>query len=310
MNGYRESRRGRPRSTRRRWSARARIRALRVGCALVVLLSGAIYLGSGIGTTISAGSAWPANWQIAACDIGQGDAVVVHDADRFALVDVGPDPALLTTCLNRLSITRIDLLVLTHYDLDHVGGLSAVLGRVSVVLLGPPEDSRDAAMADRLAKSGAEVRHARRGDSGELGALAWNILWPPADTALRGNDASVTIEFTGSLRSLFLGDLGEDSQRLVMAANVLNREDVVKVAHHGSADQSEDFYQAIRATVGLVSVGANNRYGHPTDRLLAILARSGTAAYRTDLLGMIVVAPSPDGMIVWSDAQARVEKKK
>ncbi|GAA0992098.1 ComEC/Rec2 family competence protein [Subtercola frigoramans] len=279
-------------------------------CALIVLVSAAIYAGSGIGVTLSAGSAWPGNWQIAACDIGQGDAVAVHDADRFALVDVGPDPALLRTCLGRLSITHIDLLVLTHYDRDHVGGLSAVLGMVSVVLLGPPEDARDAAMADTLMKSGAEVRHALRGDSGELAGLSWSILWPPAGTALRGNDASVTIEFTGSLRSLFLGDLGEDSQRLVSAANRLSHEDVVKVAHHGSADQNEDFYLAVRAAVGLVSVGANNRYGHPTDRLLGILGRSQTSVFRTDLLGMIVVAPSPDGIVVWSDGQARVEKKR
>ncbi|GGF40644.1 ComEC/Rec2 family competence protein [Subtercola lobariae] len=308
-----------PRTRLARRGRLAPVTLLRIGSAAVVVLTVTIYAGAGIGGALGggtggglAGSSWPAGWHIAACDIGQGDAVVVRDPDtgHIALIDVGPDPALLTVCLHRLSITTIDLLVLTHYDLDHVGGLSAVLGHVVTAMLGPPEDGHDAAMADSLTKGGADVRHPTRGDTGVLGDLSYSILWPEQGTTLRGNDACVTVQFTGAIRSLFLGDLGEDSQRLVMAANTLSHEDVVKVAHHGSADQSEDFYQAISATVGLISVGMNNRYGHPTDRLLGILARAQTIAYRTDLLGMIVLTPTAAGLSVWSDGAARVEKKK
>ena len=299
--------------------ATSAVTLLRVGSAAIVVLTVTIYAGSGVGSVLqSSGGAtsWPAGWHIAACDIGQGDAVVVRDPDtsKIALVDVGPDPALLTTCLHRLNITTIDLLVLTHYDLDHVGGLSAVVGHVTTAMLGPPDDGHDdghdSDMATTLTKGGADVRHPTRGDSGVLGDLSWNVLWPEAGTALRGNDACVTVQFTGAIRSLFLGDLGEDSQRIVMAANTLEHEDVVKVAHHGSADQSEQFYQAISATVGIISVGMNNRYGHPTDRLLGILDRAQTLAYRTDLLGMIVLTPTAGGVTVWSDGTARVAKKK
>ena len=299
------------RARRRPPTGRAVVRTI---AAALLLVMAAGYLGTAVGTTVLATASWPATWEIAACDIGQGDAVVLHshpagDRDYYALVDVGPEAELLTTCLNRLAIERIDLLVLTHYDLDHVGGLGAVIGRVSTVLMGPPEDARDERMAGALRNGGADVRQARRGDSGTVGDVGWSILWPQPQTTLRGNDASVTVQFDGAFRSLFLGDLGEDAQRQVSRANVLADEDVVKVAHHGSADQSEPLYQAVRAEVGLVSVGANNRYGHPTARLLGILARTGTAAYRTDLLGMIVLAPSAGGIDVWSEGQARVESR-
>ncbi|MCU1481611.1 MAG: competence protein ComEC [Subtercola sp.] len=285
---------------------------IRLASGGVVALTITIYAGAGLGAVLGGAPAWPADWHIAACDIGQGDAVVLRDpvTGKIALIDVGPDPALLTTCLHRLAITTIDLLILTHYDLDHVGGLSAVLGHVSTAMLGPPEDGKDAAMATSLATRGAHVQHPTRGDSGALGTVAWHILWPEAGTELRGNDACVTVEFTGPITSLFLGDLGEDSQGMVMAANALHHVDVVKVAHHGSADQSEALYQAISATVGIISVGMNNRYGHPTGRLLGILARAQTIAYRTDLLGMIVLTPTAAGIDVWSDGAARVEKKK
>jgi competence protein ComEC len=79
--------------------------------------------------------------------------------------------------------------------------------------------------------------------------------------------------------------------------------DVVKVAHHGSADQSESLYQRLAAIVGVIGVGADNGYGHPTRRLLDILARAGTGAERTDRSGMILLAPgaSPHTVRVWTE---------
>ena len=78
--------------------------------------------------------------------------------------------------------------------------------------------------------------------------------------------------------------------------------DVVKVSHHGSADQSEALYDRLRAAVGLIGVGADNDYGHPTDSLLEMLAASGTTALRTDLDGLILVAPGdgPGEVDVWT----------
>ena len=76
----------------------------------------------------------------------------------------------------------------------------------------------------------------------------------------------------------------------------------MKVAHHGSGDQSQRVYERVQARVGIISVGAQNSYGHPTDRLLGILLSVGTTIARTDLEGMILVSPTPDGgIMVWTE---------
>ena len=287
---------------RRRDTARTRWSA--AGLAVLLLAVGG-YGGALAGTGIGRSLTFPPDWQIAACDIGQGDAVVVRDGGHYALVDVGPDPALLSACLTTLGISRIELLVLTHYDLDHVGGLAAVIGRVDTALVGQPENSQDAGLHEQLATGGALVRQTAHGDAGALGALDWHILWPErGSTRMQtGNPGSVTIAFAGrGIRSIFLGDLGEDAQNALLAASPPGRVDVVKVAHHGSADQSAEFYAALGARVGLVSVGTGNTYGHPTQRLLDILNHEGTQIERTDVQGLVVVSASTNGaLFVWSE---------
>ncbi|MFD3444296.1 ComEC/Rec2 family competence protein [Microbacteriaceae bacterium 4G12] len=288
---------------------RRRVRRLCAACAVVV--TGA-YLGTLMGSSLRDRLSVPPDWQYAACDVGQGDALLVRSGSAVALVDVGPDPAPLDTCLRRLGIDHIDLLVLTHYDLDHVGGAAAVLGRVSSALVGPTENREDERLLDRLRSDGADVTVATAGLTGRLGALDWSVLWPRdrGQRTLTGNDGSVTMRFestprcsAGCVSALLLGDLGEESQDTVLRTAAPGPVDVVKVAHHGSADQSSRLYERVRATAGIISVGADNTYGHPTDSVLSILESTGTTALRTDRGGLTVLAPGPDpGTIrVWSE---------
>jgi competence protein ComEC len=185
--------------------------------------------------------------------------------------------------------------VLTHYDLDHVGGVDAVIGRVDRVLTGPSSDPHDAAIAAAFRDAGAEVDQVARGEHGMLGGLGWRVLWPPPRGVQPGNPASVTLLVEPSacacLSGLFLGDLGEESQLRLLGSDPPGRVDVVKVAHHGSADQAGRLYESVRATVGLIGVGAGNDYGHPTAALLGILAAVGTTPYRSDQDGLVLVAP-------------------
>lgn len=272
-------------------------RRLAAAAALAVLVLG----GALAGGVIARSRAVPADWQLAACDIGQGDAVLLRSAGRIALIDVGPDPDPLSACLTRLGIARLDLLVLTHFDRDHVGGLDAVLGRVDRALVGLPDGAADERLLAALRDHGTDVVTAERGMSGMLGRDRWEVLWPRAHASLRGNDASVTLLISGALRMLFLGDLGERAQQAVTAANPLPVVDVVKVSHHGSADQSERLYRTVRARIGVISVGEGNSYGHPTDRLLALLARVGTHPFRTDRSGLVVVAGTTAAPVVWTE---------
>src|SRR4029453_18093473 len=126
--------------------------------------------------------------------VGQGDATVIRSGGAVALVDVGPEPEPLAACLDELGIDRIQLLVLTHYDLDHVGGVDAVLGRVDRALIGPASDAGDARIADALAAGGAEVDQVSTGERGMLGELSWEVVWPPPRGVEPGNPASVTLE--------------------------------------------------------------------------------------------------------------------
>lgn len=264
---------------------------LRSGLRRVLAVTVIAYLGAVAGGRIATEAGRPSDWLIAMCDVGQGDASVVRSGTAVALIDTGPDPAPLEACLAELGVGRIQLLVLTHYDLDHVGGVAAVLGRVDRVLIGPASDARDTAIAEALTDGGAAVTQVATGEAGVLGELTWRVLWPPPSGVEPGNAASVTLFVEGRLRALFLGDLGEESQQRLLGRAGLGPVDVVKVAHHGSADQSAALYEAVGARVGLIGVGAGNDYGHPTQKLLGILAAVGTAAERTDLDGLILVAP-------------------
>jgi competence protein ComEC len=186
------------------------------------------YAGIVIGDRARSQLSLPQTWQIAACDIGQGDAVLVRSLGSVALIDTGPEPKRLATCLQRLGIRHIDLLILSHYDLDHVGGTSAVFGMVTRAMIGPTADANDERLAEQLATHGAKVEHVSQGLTGSLGELGWRVLWPKNHLGgvSPGNDASVTVRFDGvgrcadgCLSAVFLGDLGEQPQGLVLAAN-------------------------------------------------------------------------------------------
>jgi competence protein ComEC len=276
--------------------------------ARAALVVGAVgYLASVAGAHIVTVAGRPAAWEFGLCDIGQGDATLIRSDDRIALVDTGPDPAKLKVCLDELGIHRIDLLVLTHYDMDHVGGTDTVVGEVDRALIGPPSDPGDVRLADELRAGGARVDQVSIGEHGMLGSLRWDVVWPPPTGVEPGNPASVTITVAPTdgcptcLTGIFLGDLGEESQDRMLGAMHPGQADVVKVAHHGSGDQSPELYAALRPTLGLIGVGAGNDYGHPTAKLLGILASNGIRPLRTDLDGMVLVAPGehPHEAIVW-----------
>jgi len=263
------------------------VRRLRPVLAMALVVAVGLAAGGRLGTVLDR----PDDWQIAMCEVGQGDATLVRSGGEIALIDTGPDPEPLADCLADLGVTHIDLLVLSHFDLDHVGGNAAVEGMVDEAIVGPGGDEVISAL-------NVPTSRVVKGMTGTLGDLQWRIYWPTARVTEPGNDASVVIGFdclSGCLSSLFLGDLSAEAQASVLAAGSLPSVDVLKVAHHGSADQDPRTYE-IGAAVGLIGVGENT-YGHPTDELLAVLVDNGIAAYRTDLDGLILVAP---GIRVWT----------
>lgn len=280
------------------------VRWARIGSVGLLVTAGALLgarmLLSGplVGTTV------PENWAIAACDVGQGDALVIRSEDRIALIDTGMEPEPLTTCLGALGVDRIDLLVLTHFDADHVGAADALVGRVDAVMHGPAETGQDRRLLTTLQDAGAELVPASAGLQGGLGAAQWRVLWPRGDSAAFpfGNDASVVVEIDGGgvPRSLFLGDLSAVPQRM-LAAQLHGSYAVVKVAHHGSADQDPGLYAQVRPSAAIFSAGVDNDYGHPRAETIAATESAGALTLRTDLQGRILIGLDGDALTVWTE---------
>ncbi|MGC5078266.1 ComEC/Rec2 family competence protein [Agrococcus sp. DT81.2] len=272
----------------------------RLGRGLVVALGVALVAGGC--------AAWPAvrlgslaDWRIAQCDVGQGSATVVRSGGATVLVDAGREPGPIDRCLRMLGVSRIDLLVLTHFDVDHAGGAPAVAGRVGTLVHGPV-DERAAPLVAELVAGGATPHEARRGDAWQLGEVRVDALWPIGDPK-PGNDASVavTIDLPGTrLELVVLGDLSAEAQSRLLRAGVPGPASVVVVAHHGSADQLPALYRRLSGAVGLVGVGPND-YGHPTDAALRLVRDTGGMPLRTDELGTIALAVDDAGVRVWSE---------
>lgn len=271
----------------------------------VLVVAAALVLATGPIAALTDRGSVPAQWRIAACQVGQGDAVLIRGGDAVMLVDTGPEPAALERCLQRFGVGWIDVLVLTHFDLDHRGGVPAVAGRVDRVLHGPVPDDAAAATLAALVEGGAAAVPVTAGATGTLGSARWRTLWPDAD-AVGGNDASVVVEVSGgSVPSiLLLGDLSAAPQQRLGAR--VARVSVVKVAHHGSADQHAGLYERLGAPLALFTVGENT-YGHPRREILDLLADRGSTVMRTDTDGDIAVWIDTDGALrVWH-AQPQVE---
>nr|WP_239522660.1 ComEC/Rec2 family competence protein [Geodermatophilus sabuli] len=243
---------------------------------------------------------WPPDRTVlVACDVGQGDALVLPTAPgEGVLVDAGPDVAAVDRCLDRLGIEVLPLVLLSHLDADHVGGLAGALaGRdVGVVATGTlsPADDRAGRLEHLVRRSGAEQVVLVPGDRRTVGETAVEVLAPPpeiATAAAEPNDLSLVVRIARhGLRVLLTGDLGGEAQARIVARGVDLGADVLKVPHHGSADADRGFLAATGARVALVSVGADNTYGHPTGRVLSWLAQLGARVHRTDREGDLAVA--------------------
>ncbi len=251
-------------------------------------------------------------------DVGQGDAILVEGGSGGRLlVDGGPDPARLLRLLDARIPPwdrRIDVVVVTHPHEDHVAGLPTLLGRYRVGAILTNGMTGPGPAATTLAGLLASDRRAATlgaGDRLEVDAVALDVLWPlpgtvpssAPDTGRQINDASIVLLGTvGRHRFLLMGDAEDDVDPLLLARG-LPRVDVLKVAHHGSRTAtSAAFLQTVRPAVAVVSVGADNPYGHPAPETLARLRDVGARVLRTDEVGAVEVVLRPRAVEVASAA--------
>ncbi|TML26279.1 MAG: MBL fold metallo-hydrolase, partial [Actinobacteria bacterium] len=251
----------------------------------------------------------PAGALTVVCDVGQGDAVVVPvGAGSAVVVDAGPDPNGVDRCLHDLGVDQVPLLLITHFHIDHSGGVAGVfdgrrVGQVATTGLPEPVEGHTRVL---LAAAGARtpVSVVEPGWSWAAGPVRLTVLGPVhrltgTNSDPNNNSLVVLVEVDG-VRVLLAGDAQVEEQSDLVAALGPERlrADVLKVAHHGSAYQDPDFLAAVHPRLALVSVGAGNPYGHPNLAMLAGLRRDGARVLRTDLDGDLAAVVDGSGLEV------------
>ena len=245
----------------------------------------------------------PAGLRVTALDVGQGDAILVEAPGAAMLVDQGPPEGRAADQLRRRGLRRLSLLVLTHPQRDHVGGARDVIRRLDVELVLDPalrarSPYRDEAVAEAR-RRGVRVAVARAGQTLKVGPLRVRVLWPP-DAGSPADDpnrrAIVLLVSYGSADVLLTADAESEVTVPLRPPPV----EILKVAHHGSADaRLAELLRLARPRIALVSVGADNDYGHPAPSTLAALgAVRGLAVLRTDRDGRVAVESDGRSLLV------------
>lgn len=227
--------------------------------------------------------------QISVLEVGQGDSILIRSADgKYLLVDGGPDASVLSRLGQILPvwIREIDYLVITHPDLDHLGGAVEVLARYKIKNLIISDHKSSSQAYAFLEKLMSNVKSTTKfaGESIVLGCCTvLDFLWPDnsIDRAkLSANDNSLVFQLRyNDFDMLFTGDIEEKIEAEILVSDI----DVLKIAHHGSkTSTSNKLLESTNPEIAIISAGKNNKFNHPHPEVLQRLQDSGIDVYRTD----------------------------
>jgi len=275
---------------------------IRLGVIAVLLALGGFLL-------IAPSQATSPYFQIHFLDVGQGDAVLLQTPDGFeVLIDGGATSAVLPQLAGKQSWQdrALDIMIATHPDTDHVGGLNDVLARYEVDLIIQTEADSDSpaavAFATAAKAEGATLQYARAGQLIKLGASTTiEVLAPASNTSAWGsNTASVVVRVVyGDTAFMLTGDAPASVEEyLAETYGQQLQSDVLKLGHHGSkTSTSELFLDTVRPTYAVVSASIDNSYGHPDQSVMQRVFAHDIQSFHTGLDG--TVSFYSDGATVW-----------
>ena len=232
-------------------------------------------------------------------DVSQGDCSLFVSGDETMLIDSGEyeySDAILSF-MEEKGISEIDYLVATHAHTDHMGAMKQIIENIDIenVILSQASDSaigkrQYGEFLEAVDNSGAEVIVAEPDYTFSLGNAECRIL-APFEVSQEENDNSVVMQITaGKTSFLMTGDIEKAVEKQILTNYPDLETTILKAAHHGSKTSShDDFINTINAKVGIISVGANNSYNHPSAEVIESLRNSGMDLYRTDLNGTVTI---------------------
>lgn len=229
-------------------------------------------------------------------DVGQGDATLIQTSTDTVLMDTGSHTAResLLNALGNAGVTKIDYLILTHPDEDHIGNGNTIVDTYPVeCVLAPDMDSDTKAW--NITKAAIEeksipVEHPMIDTEYALGDASMLVITPSEIDESSKNNCSIGIKLThGTDTFVMCGDAEEEAEQIMVRNFGHDLEaDVLKCGHHGSATATSDQFLAyVNPTYAIISCGENNRYGHPHAEVLSKLEDDDVMIYRTDRQGTI-----------------------
>lgn len=240
-------------------------------------------------------------------DIGQGDALFIESpTGTQILVDAGPPRKIMGELARVMSPfdRTIDAIIITNPDADHIAGFEEVLKNYKVGQVFEPGTLNGSKtyqnLKEEISRQNIRDTLARRGMRLNIGEGAYiDILFPDRDVVdWTSNDGSIVARLSYGATSVMLtGDATKETEKIILSENQSDdlRSSILKVGHHGShTSTSEDFVRVVAPRYALISLGKNNKYGHPHQETLETLSRLGVQTFRTDLLGSIIM--TSDGL--------------
>lgn len=233
--------------------------------------------------------------QVHYLDIGQGDATLITCDGHAMLVDAGNNNkgTQVQSYLQSQSITKLDYIIGTHPDADHIGGLDVIITKFPSDIIIMPEYEKDTKTYQEVIQAisyrNKKITYPKPGQTYSLGSAVFTILGPQKKYS-NANDNSVSFLLEhGENRFLFTGDAEEEAESDMAAAGTDVSADVYKTAHHGSRTATtKAFFQDVDPAYAVISCGEGNSYGHPHAEVLNRLRAAGVQMYRTDDQGTIV----------------------
>lgn len=229
-------------------------------------------------------------------DVGQGDAIFIELPNKDTmLIDAGPSSGIVPNYIKSQGYSDIDYVIATHPDADHITGMPEVLNTFEVGTFYMPEKEHTTKIFDRMldaiSNNGCEAIYAIAGkDIITTNELKVYFVGP---TKIYGDNnacsAVIKLEYN-EISMLFTGDAEYSSENDMIQAGYNLSADILKIGHHGSSSStSASFIKAVNPKEAIISVGKDNKYGHPTNEVLAILNNANINVYRTDEVGTIIV---------------------